>query len=337
MIAPLVIIGPTASGKSALAVALAQRQRAAGRDAEIISSDAMAVYIGMDIGTAKPSIAEQGGIPHHLIDVVPASHDFTVAEFARRVHECIDDLDRRGVIPIIVGGTGLYVRAVVDTFTIPPQFDEIRAELEAEADTEGLWQRLQLLDPAAAAKMLPSNRRRIIRALEVTLGSGQPFSSFGPGVDTYGPTRFAQAGLEIGREVLDDRINARYEAQIRAGFVDEVRAVMAAGWSATAAQALGYREIAAYLQSHDPQADGSSADGSSSDGYAELADAVEQAKRRTRRFARRQQRWFRRDPRIEWFDYDTPHLVDAVEQWWLHTSQTTAEPASAPRDAQSPQ
>ena len=198
---PLVILGPTASGKSALAVALAQRVPGA----EIISADAYAVYRGMDIGTAKPSMAERGGVPHHLIDVADPSETWTVARFQTAVAETLDDLARRGATPIVVGGTGLYVRAVVDRFTLPGQYPEARAEAEAEPSTGALWHRLAAVDPAAAAKILPSNRRRIVRALEVTLGSGRPFSSFGPGVDAYPPTSFRQAGLRLDRARLDDR------------------------------------------------------------------------------------------------------------------------------------
>lgn len=293
---PLVILGPTASGKSALAVALAQRLPGA----EIISADAYAVYRGMDIGTAKPSQAERGGVPHHLIDVVDPSETWTVARFQAAVAETLDDLAGRGATPIVVGGTGLYVRAVVDRFTLPGQYPEARAAAEAEPSTEVLWHRLSGLDPAAAAKILPTNRRRLVRALEVTEGSGRPFSSYGPGVDTYPPTPFRQIGLRLERAVLDQRIEARYQAQMEAGFLDEVARLLAGGpLSATAAQALGYAELAAHLA-----------------GTLTLDEALDQAIRRTRRFARRQERWFRRDPRLIWFDAGHPQVVRQVEAWW---------------------
>lgn len=292
---PLVVVGPTASGKSALALELARRVPGT----EIVSADAMAVYRGMDVGTAKPTPAERGEVVHHLIDEVDPTDDFTVARFAARVDQVIAEVEGRGQPVVVVGGTGLYVRAVVDGFTVPPRFPELRAELEADPDTAALHRRLTELDPTAAAKILRSNRRRIVRALEVCLGSGRPFSSFGPGVDHYGPTRFLQAGLEIDRETLDRRIDERYEQQVADGFVDEVRDLVARGWSPTAAQALGYRELAAHLA-----------------GSCSLEEALEEAKRRTRRFARRQQRWFRRDPRIRWFPAGATDLADRVEAWW---------------------
>ena len=293
---PLVILGPTASGKSALAVALARRMAGA----EIISADAYAVYRGMDIGTAKPSPAERGGVPHHLIDVADPSETWTVARFQTAVAETLDDLARRGATPIVVGGTGLYVRAVVDRFTLPGQYPEAREAVEAEPSTEALWHRLDRLDPAAAAKILPTNRRRLVRALEVTEGSGRPFSSYGPGVDAYPPTPFRQIGLRLDRDVLDQRIEARYRAQMEAGFLDEVARLLAAGpLSDTAAQALGYAELAAHLA-----------------GTITLDEALDQAIRRTRRFARRQERWFRRDPRLIWFDAGHPQVVSQVDAWW---------------------
>ncbi len=292
---PLVIVGPTATGKSSLAIGLARRVPSS----EIVSADAMAVYRGMDIGTAKPPPAERAEIPHHLIDVVAPDEDYTVARFAGEAAAVIDEIERAGGRPIIVGGTGLYVRAVVDDFTVPGQFPAVRAELEAVGDTGALWQRLQALDPGAAEKMLPGNRRRIVRALEVTVGSGRPFSSFGPGVDHYGPTRFRLAGLEIDRDELDRRIAARYRTQLADGFLDEVERLASAGLSRTASQALGYRELVDHLH-----------------GLATLDEAIDEAVRRTRRFARRQQRWFRRDPRITWFPAEAPDLVDRVLDWW---------------------
>lgn len=293
---PLVIVGPTASGKSSLAVQLGLRFSGT----EIVSSDAMAVYRGMDIGTAKPTVAERNGLAHHLLDVAEPTEDYTVARFGREVADVIGDIERRGGQAIVVGGTGLYVRAVVDDFTMPGQFPEVRRELEAEPDTAALYRRLETLDPSAATKMLPTNRRRIVRALEVTVGSGQPFSSFGPGVDHYGETRFCLAGLEIDREEMDRRIEARYSDQMADGFLDEVAGLMASGLSRTAAQALGYRELMAHLS-----------------GEIGLEEALEEAAKRTRKFARRQQRWFRRDPRIAWFPALAPDLVDRVADWWL--------------------
>lgn len=294
---PLVIVGPTASGKSALALALATETSGAN----IVSADSMSVYRGMDIGTAKASAAEQNLVPHHLVDVVSPSHDFTVSEFRDRVFTILDEIEANDGAVIMVGGTGLYVQAVVDNFTLPPQFPEIAAELDENPDTGALWDRLHSLDPVAAAKMEPSNRRRILRALEVCIGSGRLFSSFGPGVNAYPPTRFSLIGLEIDRDRMDARIDTRYRQQMEEGFLAEV-AALAAGpepLSRTARQALGYRELLSHLG-----------------GECTLEEALEEAKKRTRRFARRQQRWFRRDPRITWFDAEADDLVQQVTNWW---------------------
>ncbi len=297
---PLVIVGPTASGKSDLALELARRRP----DVEIVSADAMAVYRHMNIGTAKPREADQALVPHHGIDLFEPYEEATVAAYQAHARSVLDDMDRRGVTPIIVGGTGLYIRAVVDDFQVPGRFPSVMTELESEPDTEALWRRLADLDPAASTKMLPTNRRRILRALEVTIGSGRPFSAHGPGVDHYPPTSYRLAGLDIDRAVLDARIDARYDRQMVDGLLAEVEHVRRGGLSRTAAQALGYRELIDHL-----------------DGRTDLDDALDEAKRRTRRFARRQQRWFRRDPRITWFDALRPDLVEAVERWWAQGAE----------------
>jgi tRNA dimethylallyltransferase len=296
---PLVIVGPTASGKSSLALRLAEQANANGQAVEIVSADAMAVYAGMDVGTAKPTKVEQQRVRHHLIDVATPADDYTVSRFAIEVDDVLGRLAERGVVPILVGGTGLYVRAVVDQFTIPPKYPEVEQELEREPDTAALYGRLTELDPVAAAKILPTNRRRTIRALEVCIGSGQPFSAHGPGVDRYPPTRYVQVGLEIERAVMDARIDARYDQQMADGFLHEVAGLTEQPLSRTARQALGYKELLDHL-----------------DGAMALDEALELARKRTRRFARRQQRWFRRDPRIEWFDAHQPDLVERVGNWW---------------------
>ncbi|MEL7156674.1 MAG: tRNA (adenosine(37)-N6)-dimethylallyltransferase MiaA [Actinomycetota bacterium] len=295
-LAPLVIVGPTASGKSALALELARRLV---EPCEIISADAMAVYRGMDVGTAKPSEAERAEVTHHLIDVVDPGEEYTVARFQADVAGVVAAIGDRGAVPIVVGGTGLYVRAVVDNFTMPGQYPEVRAVVEAEPSLERLWSYLQQVDPAAATKILPSNRRRIERALEVTLGAGRPFSSFGPGLDHYPPSSFRQVGLRLDRGELDRRIEARYQQQLDNGFLDEVDALAAGPLSRTAGQALGYREFLAHRA-----------------GELTFPQALELATKRTRRFARRQERWFRRDPRITWFDALDHDLADRVERWW---------------------
>jgi len=291
---PLAIIGSTAAGKSALAMAIA----AADDRVELISADSMQVYRGMDIGTAKPTAEEQGAVRHHLIDIMDPHQDYTVSQFVIDVARVAADIRSRNRIPIMVGGTGLYVRSIVDDLEIPDQFPEIRAKLDADPDTEGMHRRLAELDPVAAERMEPNNRRRVVRALEVTVGSGRPFSSFGPGMERYRPSRINQIACDRPRPSLDERIDARYELQMELGFLDEVRQVSGSshGMSRTARQALGYKELLQHLEHDVP-----------------LDEALELAKLRTRRFARRQQRWFRRDPRIEWFDLDeveTDHVLE---------------------------
>jgi tRNA dimethylallyltransferase len=281
------IVGPTASGKSALAMEVARSVA----DVEIISIDSMQVYRGMDIGTAKPTAEERAEVPHHLIDIADPAEDFTVARFQRAFRDALADIEGRGKRALLVGGTGLYLRSVIDDLDIPGQFPEVRAELETDADTVALHRRLTALDPVAAARMEPTNRRRVVRALEVTIGSGRAFSSFGPGLDAYPPSRFRQIGLDVDHQVLRDRIACRYDEQMTAGFLAEVRRLAARpeGLSRTARQALGYRELLAHLE-----------------GACDLATALETAITRTRRFARRQRVWFRRDPRITWIKPDMP-------------------------------
>jgi tRNA dimethylallyltransferase len=290
----LALVGPTASGKSALALAVARRLD----DVELVSVDSMQVYRKMDIGTAKPTPAERAEVPHHLLDLVDPWETFSLARFQVAAREAIAGIERRGHRALLVGGTGLYLQAVVDGLAVPGEWPAVRAELEAVATTPvgaaGLHRRLAELDPAAAARMEPTNRRRIVRALEVTVGSGRPFSSFGPGLKAYPPTAFRLAGLSVARPVLDGRIARRLDSQLEAGFVDEVRGLMAAGepLSRTARQALGYRELLAHL-----------------DGRCGLDEAVGETARRTRAFARRQRAWFRRDPRIAWFAVETNPLA----------------------------
>ena len=287
------IVGPTASGKSDLAMGVA---RLIG-GAEIVTLDSMQVYRGMDIGTATPTAAEQAEVPHHLIDLVDVSEEFAVAEFQARVRTVLNDIRDRGAVPVLVGGTGLYVRAVIDELRIPGRYPEVRADLEAEPDTAVLHRRLVDLDRVAAERMEPTNRRRIIRALEVAVGSGQPFSSYGPGLGHYPPTRFVQVGLRWDRDRLDDRVAARYQRQLAAGFLEEVRALSVRPMSRTASQALGHKELLAHLR-----------------GEMTLDEALDLAVVRTRRFARRQDRWFRRDPRIRWLDAPTTPS-DVVCAW----------------------
>jgi tRNA dimethylallyltransferase len=278
----MALVGPTASGKSALGVLAAQELG----DVEIVTADSMQVYRGMDIGTAKPSVAERAGVAHHLVDVADPGQDWDVARFvvaARRVER---DVASRGRRALFVGGTGLYLHALIDGFTVPGRWPEVVAELEENANTDELYGRLLRLDPLGAARVDPGNRRRVVRALEVAIGSGRPFSSYGPGVAAFPPTRWRLAGVWLPREVVAARIEKRFSAMLDAGFVDEVRELAArpGGLSRTARQALGYRELLLHVE-----------EGTS------LGAAADLAVRRTRQFARRQRMWWRRDPRVRWY------------------------------------
>ena len=277
----LVLIGTTASGKSSLSIEVAKKRP----NLEILSMDSMAIYQGMNIGTATPSDEEQREVQHHLINIVEPTEEFSVSQFQEAANNSLKEIERRKQKALLVGGTGLHVRAVVDNLSIPGQFPEVKREIESEFDTAKLYKQLENLDPDAAKKMESTNRRRVVRALEVTLGSGKPFSQFGPGMDSYPPTPFTQVGLQLSRETIDKRISERYEQQIANGFLEEVETVMAKGISRTAAPALGYKEFYSHLR-----------------GECSLEEATEKAVIATRRFARRQERWFRRDPRIKWLE-----------------------------------
>lgn len=265
-----------------MAVALAQELH----DVEIVTVDSMQVYRGMDIGTAKPRDAERAAVAHHLLDIADPGEDWTVTRWARAAREAVAAIESRGHRALLVGGTGLYFRALVDGLRPPGRYPEVREALDEEPDTVALHRRLLELDPAAAAKMEPSNRRRVLRALEVTLGSGQPFSSFGPGMGAYPRTEWRVAGLWLPRPVVARRITERLGSMLESGLVAEVDALRRRpeGMSRTARQALGYREILSHLGDGVP-----------------LASAVADADRRTRAFARRQRVWWRRDPRVRWF------------------------------------
>ncbi|MET0694290.1 MAG: tRNA (adenosine(37)-N6)-dimethylallyltransferase MiaA [Propionibacteriaceae bacterium] len=292
-----VIVGPTAVGKSALAMALARRYRAAGRSAEIVNADSMQVYRGMNIGTAKPSPDDRAEVPHHLIDLLDVTQTATVAEFQRLARAAIEDCRRRGVVPLVVGGSALYVRAIVDDFEFPGTDEALRQQLEAELARLGaavLHQRLAVLDPAAAATILPANGRRVVRALEVNALTGGPFSSSLP-PRTYLLPDVVQLGLDIDRPTLDARIAGRVHAMWEAGFVDEVRRLADRGLrdGVTASRALGYRQILMYL-----------------DGAVDEDEARELTIVGTRKFARRQDSWFRKDERIHRLAPDDPDLLD---------------------------
>jgi len=295
----LVVVGPTASGKTALALEIArQLPTASGQSVELISVDSMAVYRGMAVGTAAPSEAERGDVPVHLVGVINPEDECSVTEFARLASEQQRRISSSGAATILVGGTGLYVRALVDGLVPPGRFPEVLEALESDPLTESLHARLAELDPVAASRMEPTNRRRVLRALEVCIGSGRPFSSFGPGLTEYPAVPYVQIGLTVDRPDLADRISARLQQQLADGFLAEVAALMERpqGWSRTASQALGYRELASHLS-----------------GECSLESAIELTVLRTRQFAVRQERWFRRDPRIQWLPAQTP-LADLASE-----------------------
>ncbi len=295
-----VIVGPTAVGKSSLAMRLARRYRAAGRETEIVNADSMLVYRGMDIGTAKPSVAERTEVPHHLIDILDITETASVAEFQRLARVAIEDCRRRQVLPLVVGGSALYVRAIVDEFEFPGTDPALRAALEEDLDRVGsevLHERLSSLDPASAAAILPGNGRRIVRALEVIALTGRPFAATLPKRHYLLPD-VVQIGLDVDRPALDARIAQRVEQMWEAGLVEETLALADRGLrdGLTASRALGYRQVLRFL------------DGEVSEQQAQQLTIVG-----TRKFARRQDSWFRKDSRIRWLSPTDPRLVDAAE------------------------
>lgn len=288
------IVGPTASGKSALAVDLAERL-----DGEVVGTDSMQVYRGMDIGTASPTTQEQARVKHHMVDVWEPSHAVTVQEFQAQAREAIDDIRSRGLTPVVVGGSGLYVSAVLDDLQFPGTDPQVRGRLEAELAAHGageLHRRLAEVDPVAAQQILPTNGRRVVRALEVVELTGEPFVAQLPDpTDVYPTTRI---GLEVPRPDLDERIATRVDIMWEQGFIDEVTALAGRGLAhtPTASRALGYQQVLAFLS-----------------GELTEDDARQLTIDGTRKFARRQQRWFRRDARITWLPYDSPSLVADAE------------------------
>lgn len=289
----LAIVGPTASGKSALAVEVAQRI-----DGEVVGTDSMQAYRGMDIGTATPTSAEQRGVPHHMIDVWDIDQAVSVVEFRDIARESIDAVRRADRIPVVVGGSGLYVRAVLEELDFPSTDPQVRAAWERELELRGapaLHAILAERDPAAAAAIEVNNGRRIVRALEVGEITGEPFVARLPAPIDHYPT--IRVGMRIDRASLDERIEQRVDLMWATGFVDEVRHLAAKGLAQapTASAALGYGPILRYLA-----------------GEIDETEARQLTIDHTRKFARRQQRWFAKDERIQWFDYDDPALVPAV-------------------------
>ena len=284
----LALVGPTASGKSSVALVLAE-----AFGCEIVSADSMTVYRGMDIGTAKPTRDDRARIPHHLIDVVDPGDAFSVARYQRLARDAMSEIRSRGAVPLVAGGSGLYFRAAVDDLDFPPTDADVRSRLERE-DDETLAVRLKREDPEAATFVDLANRRRVVRALEVIEITGKPFSSFRDAWGRYTPA--IVAGLTPPLKIVDARIEQRLHDMVDRGLLDEVRGLMNSGFrdALTRSQAIPYRQAVELVE------------GSLSE------DAFfEQAARATRRLARRQLSWFRRDPRIRWFDGDQTERVAA--------------------------
>ena len=300
--AVVAVVGATATGKSDLAVELAVRL-----GGEVVNADSMQLYRGMDVGTAKLTDEERRGVPHHLLDVWDVRFAANVADYQRLVRRTLHDLASGGRPAVLVGGSGLYVRAALDDLAFPGTDDEVRARLEHELAEQGpaaLHARLREVDPAAAAAILPSNGRRVVRALEVVEITGRPFVAALPEPGAYAVPA-VQLGLALDRPVLDERIAARVDRMWEGGLVDEVRRLAAAGLreGRTASRALGYAQVLRHL-----------------DGQWTEQQARQVTVRATRRFARRQESWFRRDPRVVWLDAGSPDLVEqalaAARQLW---------------------
>ena len=292
----VVIAGATATGKSSLSVELAQ-----AIDAEIINADSMQVYRGMDIGTAKISVEERQGIPHHMLDVLDVNQDSTVAWYQSGAREVIDEIHSRGKSVVMVGGTGLYIKAVIDELNFPDTDPMVRHTLNKEAEELGIdamFARLEKLDPAAAIAIDRANLRRIIRALEVIEITGKPFTANLPREESIRYPDARQFGLVMDRELLSTRIDERVNTMFEEGFVEEVQKLMPVGLleGRTAQRALGYSQIVSHLQ-----------------GEVSLDAAIEETKRATRQYARRQETWFSRDARIKWISTRQPRLETILE------------------------
>jgi tRNA dimethylallyltransferase len=283
-IRPVAVVGPTATGKTALAVELALKL-----GGEVVNADALQLYRGMDIGTAKATEQERHGVPHHLLDVLDVTETASVAAYQRDARAEVERLLAAGRVPVLTGGSGLYVQAVLDDLRFPGTDPVVRARLDAEAaelGTPALYTRLGERDPAAAAAILPTNTRRIVRALEVIEITGEPFSANLP---KPGPARYGTVVIGVDRapEELDERVNERVRRMFEAGLVDEVRGLLERGLrdGKTASRALGYQQVITEL-----------------DGEGDFEAAAAATAQATRRFVRKQRSWFRRDQRIHWFD-----------------------------------
>jgi len=290
----IVIVGATGTGKSGLSLALAETLEAQGRAAEVVNADAMQLYRGMDIGTAKLSVGERRGVPHHLLDVLAPTDEASVADYQVDARAAIDAIIARGNVPILVGGSGLYVSSVIYNFEFPGTDPDVRARLEAELESRGpglLYQQLLERDPVAAASIGPSNGRRLVRALEVIEITGEPFGSGLPDENAYWrPTTVF--GLTTPREELVRRLDERVEQMWRDGLVGEAERLSKDGLGVTAARAIGYAQALAQL-----------------DGTLTEREAIEQTQALTRRYARRQVGWFKRYPGTHWLESDDPERV----------------------------
>lgn len=300
------IVGATASGKTGLSLDLATEL-----GGEIVNTDAMQLYRGMDVGTAKLPLSQRRGIPHHLLDRLDVTQTATVHDFQGWAREEIAEIRGRGKVPVLVGGSALYTRAILDRFEFPGTDESVRRELEAELETVGphkLHQRLERLDAEAAAKIGPDNGRRIVRALEVIALTGRPYSASLPN-PTYADPHSVQIGVDIDRPTLDARIATRVQEMYDDGLVEEVERLIEEGLEQgqTARRAIGYSEAASFLR-----------------GEISRDEAVQRTRAATRRFARRQDGWFRKDPRVVWVRFDDPdRLAKAMAA--LDRSATTEQ------------
>lgn len=305
------MVGPTGAGKSSLSLDVAERLAAAGRPAEVVNADAMQLYRGMDIGTAKLPEGERRGIPHHLIDVLDPREEASVARYQTEARAVIDDIVDRGAVPVLVGGSGLYVSSVVYRFEFPGTDPEVRARLERELESVGpgvLHRRLREVDPAAAESIGPHNGRRLVRALEVIELTG---TAFGTGLPSESESwrSTVTLGLRVAREALVERLDARVRAMWAAGLVDEVAALRPAGLGVTASRAIGYAQALGQL-----------------DGTLTEAEAMEQTAALTRRYARRQVGWFGRYRDTAWLDADDPLRTDHAMLALRDAGLTSVEP-----------
>jgi tRNA dimethylallyltransferase len=295
------VVGPTGSGKSELGLQLAEHLIARQRPAQIVNCDSMQFYRGMDIGTAKLSMDERRGVKHHMIDTLDIRDESTAAEYQQQVRPLIEELQAKSITPILVGGSMLYIAAALNTFEFPERDAELRQELEVELEALGshaMHRRIAELDPIAASRIDPLNGRRVVRALEILLITGEPFSAALPDEnESWQPV--LEIGLNSDRAHLVERLAKRVEKMWQQGLVDEAQSLISSGLreGKTSSMAIGYRQALAQL-----------------DGELSQQEAIDQTVQLTQRYARRQMSWFRRDERINWFDYQQPDLFGAVTE-----------------------